>query len=60
MNESETEAERLCRADQLLSEALLILDTLSRHDVAAHVDFALHVLRGTSRDRLIGPEDIPS
>jgi hypothetical protein len=36
--------------DKLLQEALTKLDTLGRHDVGAHVDLALHYLRGTHGD----------
>jgi hypothetical protein len=48
-------AEMLTQADGLLEAALRLLDDARRYDVAAHVDLALHVLRGT-RNGTLSPE----
>jgi hypothetical protein len=42
-----SEAAELQSVDLLLQEALGLLDASRRYDVSAHVDLALHQLRGT-------------
>ena len=43
--------------DTLLEEALTRLDDIGRHDVSAHVDLALHHLRGKRNVFYKPPED---
>jgi hypothetical protein len=48
-------ADKLALADEHLNKALCLLDDARRFDVAAHVDLALHILRGT-RDESCSPD----
>jgi hypothetical protein len=39
--------DKIALADAKLEQALRLLDDARRYDVSAHVDLALHILRGT-------------
>jgi hypothetical protein len=45
--------------DALLDDAITRLDAIGRFDVSAHVDLALHQLRGTRNASREHHEDIP-
>jgi hypothetical protein len=51
--------ENLEEVDDLLQEALTRLDAAGRFDVSAHIDLALHQLRGTRFDFQKHNIDIP-
>jgi hypothetical protein len=47
MNPVSGETDMVSLADAHLAAALRLLDDIDRYDVSAHVDLALHILRGT-------------
>jgi hypothetical protein len=57
MKENSSKIVSQVHAEKLLIQALRLLDELNRYDVSAHVDLALHILRGTTRDHILPPED---
>jgi hypothetical protein len=50
----------VAKAEAYLEASLSLLDEARLYDVAAHVDLALHILRGTRVDPRSLRQDIPS
>ena len=51
-------AEKVAEAESCLVVAMRLLDDAHRYDVSAHVDLALHVLRGTRNQSFVPDPDI--